>query len=286
MEFTTRPEIVGTFGVVASTHWLASAAGMAVLEQGGNAFDAAVAAGFVLQVVEPDMNGPGGDLPAILWPAGSDRPVVLCAQGPAPQRATLKYYRDDLGLRVIPGTGPLAAVVPGAFGGWMAMLRDFGTLHLRDVVCFAIGYAGHGYPTLARTSSAISSLERLFREEWPTSGAVYLPPAGPEALAYNRVLAATYQRLVEDAEARSQSREGQIEAALDIWYRGWVAESFIKFQEKSWLDTSGERHRGLLAEEDLGSWAPTYEAPLATNYADYTVFKTGPWGQGRFASSN
>jgi gamma-glutamyltranspeptidase / glutathione hydrolase len=280
VDFTTRPEITGTFGVVASTHWLASAAGMAVLEQGGNAFDAAVATGLVLQVVEPDMNGPGGDLPALLWPAGSDQPVVLCAQGPAPQQATLKYYRDDLGLRVIPGTGPLAAVVPGAFGGWMAMLRDFGTLHLRDVARFAIGYAGNGFPMLARTGSAIRSLERLFRDDWTTSAETYLPVAGAGVPARNRVLAGTYQRLVEDAEARSQSREAQIEAALDIWYRGWVAEAMVVFQAKSWLDSTGERHNGLLEAEDLGSWAPTYEVPLSTGYAGHTVFKTGPWGQG------
>src|SRR3954469_6506925 len=123
MSFTTRPELRGTFGMVASTHWLASAAGMAVLEQGGNAFDAAVATGFTLQVVEPHLNGPGGDLPALVWPAESDRPLVLCAQGPAPAAATIERYRDDLGLSLIPGTGPLAAVVPGAFGGRAAPPR-------------------------------------------------------------------------------------------------------------------------------------------------------------------
>src|SRR5438128_97138 len=123
--------------MVASTHWLASAAGMAVLEQGGNAFDAAVAAGLTLQVVEPHLNGPGGDLPALLWPVDSGKPAVLCAQGPAPRAATIEQYRDVLGLGLVPGTGPLAAVVPGAFGGWMAMLRDFGTLRLRDVLRFA-----------------------------------------------------------------------------------------------------------------------------------------------------
>src|SRR4051794_5607952 len=99
--------------MVASTHWLASAAGMAVLEQGGNAFDAAVATGFTLQVVEPHLNGPGGDLPALLWPAGGE-PRVLCAQGVAPRAATIERYRDELGLSLVPGTGPLAA---GRAGG-------------------------------------------------------------------------------------------------------------------------------------------------------------------------
>src|SRR5436305_14016890 len=100
----TRPELRGTFGMVASTHWLASAAGMAVLELGGNAFDAAVAAGLTLQVVEPHLNGPGGDLPALVWPTGRDRPLVLCAQGPAPGGAAVGRYRDDLGLPLLPRT--------------------------------------------------------------------------------------------------------------------------------------------------------------------------------------
>src|ERR1700755_2722242 len=124
-EFTTRPELAGTFGMVASTHWLASAAGMAVLERGGNAFDAAVAAGFTLQVVEPHLNGPGGDLPLIF--AGPDvRATVLCRQGPAPLAATPAYFRD-LGLDLIPGSGLLAAAVPGSTAAWLTLLRARGT---------------------------------------------------------------------------------------------------------------------------------------------------------------
>src|SRR5436305_8532792 len=174
MSFSTRPELRGTFGMVASTHWLASAAGMAVLEQGGNAFDAAVAAGFTLQVVEPHLNGPGGDLPALVWPAGRDRPLVLCAQGPAPRAATIERYRDELGLALVPGTGPLAAVVPGAFGGWLTLLREHGTMELADVLQYAIHYAEHGYPILPQIAGAIRNVEQLFRDEWTTSAAVYL----------------------------------------------------------------------------------------------------------------
>ncbi|HEU5371658.1 MAG TPA: gamma-glutamyltransferase, partial [Gaiellaceae bacterium] len=118
MTFTTRPELRGTFGAVASTHWLATQAGMAVLERGGNAFDAACAAGFVLQVVEPHLNGPGGDLPAVFWSAEAGQPLVLCAQGVAPAAATIGEYRSR-GLERVPGTGLLAACVPGSFGGWL-----------------------------------------------------------------------------------------------------------------------------------------------------------------------
>jgi len=111
--FTTRPEIAGTFGVVASTHWIASSVGMAVLERGGNAFDAAVAAGFTLQVAEPHLNGPGGDAPIIIHDARSGRQHVICGQGVSPEAATLDRFAA-LGLDLVPGTGLLPAVVPGA----------------------------------------------------------------------------------------------------------------------------------------------------------------------------
>jgi gamma-glutamyltranspeptidase / glutathione hydrolase len=271
MSFTTRPELRGTFGMVASTHWLASAAGMAVLEQGGNAFDAAVAAGFTLQVVEPHLNGPGGDLPALLWPAGGE-PVVLCAQGTAPRAATIARYRDELGLELVPGTGPLAAVVPGAFGGWLAMLRDYGTLPLADVLRFAIGYAEHGYPAIPQVAGAIRNVEQLFRDEWTTSAEIYLPIPEPGALHRNPTLAETYARVLAESK-------GEVDAALDCWYRGFVAEALLRFQEREWMDSSGERHAGLLAEADLRDWQPSYEQPLAVDYAGLTVFKAGPWSQ-------
>jgi gamma-glutamyltranspeptidase/glutathione hydrolase len=269
--FTTRPELRGTFGMVASTHWLASAAGMAVLEQGGNAFDAAVAAGFTLQVVEPHLNGPGGDLPALLWPAGGDL-VVLSAQGPAPRAATIAHYRDELGLELIPGTGPLAAVVPGSFGGWLTMLRDHGTLPLRDVLRFAIDYAENGYPMLPKIAGAIRNVEQLFRDEWRTSAAIYLPVPKPGTLQRNPRLAATYRRLLDESG-------GDIDAALDCWYRGFVADAFLRFQEEQWMDSSGAHHRGLLAAEDLRDWRPSYEIPLSVDYHGLTVLKAGPWSQ-------
>jgi gamma-glutamyltranspeptidase / glutathione hydrolase len=276
--FTTRPELRGTFGMVASTHWLASAAGMAVLEQGGNAFDAAVAAGFTLQIVEPHLNGPGGDLPALLWPAGGE-PVVLCAQGTAPRAATIERYRGELGLSLVPGTGPLSAVVPGAFGGWLALLRDHGTLTLRDVLRFAIGYAEGGYPMLPAIANSIRNVESLFRDEWTTSAAVYLPVPAAGTLHRNAQLAVTYRRIVDEAEARSSDRDEQIAAANDAWYRGFVAESFIDFQQREWMDSSGERHAGLLAEADLRDWAPSYEQPLSVDYHGVDVLKAGPWSQ-------
>jgi gamma-glutamyltranspeptidase / glutathione hydrolase len=269
--FTTRPELRGTFGMVATTHWLASTAGMAVLEQGGNAFDAAVAAGFALQVVEPHLNGPGGDLPALLWPAGGE-PVVLAAQGPAPRAATISRYRGELGLDLVPGTGPLAAVVPGAFGGWLTLLRDHGTLPLAEVLRFAIGYAEGGYPVLPQIARAVGNVEQLFRDDWTTSADVYLPVPVPGTLHRNPRLAATYRRILDESG-------GDSDAALDCWYRGFVADAVLRFQEEEWLDSSGERHAGLLAEDDLREWRAAYETPLASDYHGLTVLKAGPWSQ-------
>src|SRR5436190_11766280 len=252
--------------MVASTHWLASAAGMAVLERGGNAFDAAVAAGFTLQVVEPHLNGPGGDLPAIVWPAGGE-PRVLCAQGVAPAAATIEHYRDELGLQLVPGTGPLAAVVPGAFGGWLTMLRNYGTMELVDVLQYAIHYAEHGYPILPQIAGAIRNVERLFRDEWTPSADVYLPVPEVGKLHRNPQLAATYRRVLESADP------------VDEWYRGFVAEAVVAFQEREWMDSSGERHRGLLAADDLASWRATWEEPLSVDYDGLAVLKAGPWSQ-------
>ncbi|HVD26596.1 MAG TPA: gamma-glutamyltransferase, partial [Gaiellaceae bacterium] len=157
---------------MASTHWLASAAGMAILERGGNAFDAAAATGFTLQVVEPHLNGPGGDLPVILWSADRGEPLVVCGQGTAPAAATVERFRQ-LGHELVPGTGLLAACVPGAFDGWMLLLREFGTLGPEDVLEHAIGYAEDGYPVIPAITATIERTESLLRR-WPGSAELYL----------------------------------------------------------------------------------------------------------------
>ena len=282
--FTTRPELLGTFGVVASTHWLASAAGMGVLERGGNAFDAAVAAGFVLQVAEPHLNGPLGDVPIILHSAREGRQRVICGQGPAPRAATVARLRDGLGLELIPGTGLLPAVVPGAFDAWMLMLRDYGTIRLRDALAPAIGYAREGVPVVPRIPATIATMQPLFATAWPSSAAVFLPGGAvpqPGTLFRNQALAATWERVLREAEAAGGDRAAEIDAARRAWYRGFVAEAIDRFcRGTDVLDVSGRTHRGLLAGEDLARWQATYEAPLAYTYRDVTVLKCGPWSQG------
>jgi gamma-glutamyltranspeptidase/glutathione hydrolase len=280
--FTTRPEIEGTFGVVTTTHWIATAVGMAILEKGGNAFDAGVAAAFTLQVVEPHLNGPGGDVPVILYDTRKGRCEVLCGQGTAPAGATIAHYRS-LGLDMMPGTGLLAAVVPGTFETWMMLLRDYGTLRVADVLAPAIFYASEGQPLVERANATIKTVEQLFRKYWPTSAAVYLPGGKvPETgtLFTNKTLAATYARIVREAESVGD-RDQQIEGARAAWSRGFVAEAIDRFcRTQEVMDTSGTPHRGVLTADDIARWQPHVEAPLTYEYGGYTVCKTGPWGQG------
>jgi gamma-glutamyltranspeptidase/glutathione hydrolase len=266
--------------MVASTHWLASAAGMRVLEAGGNAFDAAAAAGFVLQIVEPHLNGPGGDLPIVLYSAERDEVVVVCGQGPAPAAATIERYRE-FGLELVPGTGLLAACVPGAFDAWLRMLLELGTATLRDVLEPAIGYARDGHPILPRVAEGIASLEDFFRTEWPTSAETWLPAPAPWSLFRNPRVAETYTRVLDEAEAASTERDAQIQAARDAFYRGFVAEAIADFCARTEVvDSSGRRHPGLLTGEDLAAFEAAFEPPLSLDYAGWTVYKTGPWGQG------
>jgi gamma-glutamyltranspeptidase/glutathione hydrolase len=281
--FTTRPDIEGTFGVVASTHWIATAVGMATLEKGGNAFDAAVATAFTLQVVEPHLNGPGGDVPAIVHDVRRGKTEVICGQGPAPAGATIAHYHSE-GLDLVPGTGLLAACVPGTFPTWMLMLRDYGTLSLREVLTPAIAYAQNGFPLVERANATIATVADLFRIHWPTSAAMYLlsgkvPPTG--TLFTNKILAATYSRILDDAESAGADREAQIARACRAWSQGFVAEAIDRFcRTQEIMDTSGQRHRGVLTADDLARWTPRIEAPLTYDYGRYTVCKTGPWGQG------
>src|SRR5882757_6814202 len=280
--FTTRPTLQGTFGMVSSTHWLASQSAMAVLEGGGNAYDAAVAAGFVLHVVEPHLNGPAGEVPIILAPVGEDV-SVLCGQGVAPAGATIAHYRS-LGLDLVPGTGLLATCIPGAFDTWMLMLRDYGTMRVREVLEAAIGYAKSGYPLVERISATIGTVEHLFREHWPSSAAVYLPgnkvPA-PGTLFTNTALAMTYARILQEAESQGGDRVKQIEHARRMWSLGFVAEAIDRFcRTQDIMDTSGRRHRGVLSADDMARWQPRIEAPVTYDYGRYTVCKGGYWSQG------
>ncbi len=280
--FTTRPELLGTFGATASTHWLSAVTGMGVLERGGNAFDAAATMGFVQQVVEPQRNGPAGEVPILFHQAGSDGVRAISGQGTAPAAATVEHYRA-LGLDLVPGTGFLAATIPGAFDAWMVLIRDRGTLPLRQILEPAIALAGNGYPMTPRIVNGIEKVAETFRIDWPTSAAVYLPGGKPPVVGSylkNPALARTFRRLVEEGEAAGGDRVRQIEAARRAWSQGFVAEAIDRFVRSAVKDTSGRAHAGVITADDMAHWQAREEAPVSYDYGRYTVAKCGTWSQG------
>ncbi|WP_416385032.1 gamma-glutamyltransferase family protein [Tersicoccus mangrovi] len=276
---TTRPTLKGSFGMVSSTHWLASAAAQAVLERGGNAFDAAVAGAFVLHVVEPHLNGPGGDLVALVTTDAGPR--VLMGQGPAPAGATIEHYRAA-GLDLVPGAGALAAVAPGAVDAWLLLLAERGTWELADVLAFAVHYARHGHPAVARIGMTVAAVADLFTEHWPTSAAQWMPDGRPPAdgeVIRNEAWARTLDRLVE-AGAEATTREARIEAARAAFASGFVAAAVEEFSAVPHRHSGGGEHAGVITAADMGAFRASLEEPCSAVFRGRTVVKTGPWGQG------
>lgn len=278
---TTRPLVTGTFGMAASTHWLATAAAQAVLERGGNAFDAVVAGGFVLQVVEPHLNGPGGDLVGLFHAAVDAEPRVLMGQGPAPAAATIEHFREE-GLELVPGAGALAAAVPGAVDAWLLLLRDHGTWELADVLAYAIGYARDGHPLLASAAATIARVAALFTEAWPTSAALWLrdgrPPQAGE-LHRNPALADMYAGLVAAGDGAAD-RVARIEAARTEWSTGFVARAASAFVAIPHRHATGGDHAGVITAADFAAFSAGYEKPLMCRFRGRTIVKPGAWSQG------
>ncbi|RWZ64459.1 transferase [Labedella populi] len=278
--FTTRPTLRGSFGMVASTHWLATASGQAVLERGGNAADAAVAAGFVLHLVEPHLNGPGGDMNAIVAVADQE-PRVLVGQGPAPKGATIEHYVGE-GLAEVPGAGALAAAVPGSVMAWLRLLEDHGSMELTDVLSFALHYARTGHAISATAARTIDRMSGHFREHWAGSAALWLrggrAPRAGEVITY-AAWADVLERLIA-AGGAATTRDGRIQAARREWAQGFVAESIARFVETPHRHSSGTDHAGVLTVADLAAFDAGYEAPTVFRFRGVDVAKTGPWAQG------
>lgn len=286
--FTTRPDLGGTFGMVASTHWLCTASAQAVLERGGNAFDAAVAGAFVLHIVEPHLNGPGGDMTGVFATAEDPAvPVVLMGQGPAPAAATPEHFRSE-GLDLVPGAGALAAAVPGAVDAWLLLLAGHGTWELADVFAFAIGYARDGHPLSAGVARTIGQVADLFRDHWPTSAAHWLPldvaPAAG-AVVRNPAWAAVLGRLLAagtalDAPSDEAGRVARIEAARTEWAEGFVAREIDAFVRSPHRHASGTDHAGVIRAADLAAFRASTEPATTATFRGHLIAKTGPWGQG------
>ncbi len=278
---TTRPELLGHHGMVSSTHWLASTVAMSMLDRGGNAFDAAVAGGLMLQVAEPHLNGPAGEVPALTYDAATDEVEVLAGQGPAPAAASITRFAE-LGLDRVPGTGLLAACVPAAFDTWMRLAQDRGRLRLRELMEPAVTYARRGVPVVEKLAATLGAVEGLFREHWSTSETLWLRGGLPRKGDWitNPILADTYERILAEAEAVTSDRDGCFQAARDVFYRGFVAEEIDRWcRTTEHVDTSGRAHGGLLTGEDLSGFVVPVEAPRSVEYHGWTVYKPDTWSQ-------
>ena len=273
-------ETFGTFGAVASTHWLATSTAMSVLERGGNAFDAAVAGAFVLVVAEPDQNGLGGEVP-ILVRTTDGRVRVICGQGPAPAAATRDTFAR-LGLDLIPGSGILPACVPGSFDAWMLLARDYGTWTVADLLAYAIGYARQGVPVSAGLAKRIAGVAEQLRDKWPTSAEVYLAGGLPREgqLLRNEALATLLERIVREAETAG-ARTAQIEAARRAWREGFVPDAAFRWLKgRSVDDLEGRSDTALIALDDWVRHSATIEESTALRLGAVTFHKAGPWSQG------
>jgi len=282
--FTTRPVIMGSHGVVASGHYLASAIGLRTMQRSGNAIDAGVAMGFALAVLEPHLNGIGGEVPILLWSRKERRPIAISGQGVAPRRATIDWFRSN-GISLIPGDGFLPATVPGAFDSWVTALRLYGTLSLAEVLEPAIELAKKGFPMYKALHNSVSAHAERFRAQWPTTAEVFLPGGKPPQVGERfaqKAWAETFERVLDEEErASAKGREAALQAARDLFYKGEIARRIVVFSSSTEvLDASGKAHRGLLDLSDFAEYHARVEAPASYEYKGLTVHKCGPWSQG------
>jgi gamma-glutamyltranspeptidase/glutathione hydrolase len=282
--FTTRPVIMGTRGVVTSGHYLASAAGFRIMEQGGNAVDAAAAMCFCLNLLEPHANGLGGEAPTLIYSAQERKAFAVCGLGWSPQALTIEWCREHK-IDPIPGDGYLPACVPAVVDTWALAVARFGTLSFSQILQPAIELAENGFPVYERLRDGIAENATRFAEQYPTTGAIYCP--GGRVLRIGDVLRnsdwANALRLMCRAEetAKHKGRVAGIEAARDVFYKGQIAERIIEFiTDNPVEDASGAAHTGLLSYADLAEWHATLEEPVSLNYRGLDVHKCPAWTQG------
>jgi gamma-glutamyltranspeptidase/glutathione hydrolase len=275
---------MGTRGVVASGHYLATAAGFRIMDQGGNAVDAAAAMSFCLNLLEPQSNGIGGEVPTLIYSAGENKAFAISGMGWSPQALTLDWCRQH-GIDLIPGDGYLPACVPAVVGTWATALARFGTMSFSQVLAPAIELAENGFPVYDRLHASLAANQGKFTRLYPTTGELYYP--GGHVPQVGDVVRnpdwANVLRTMCRAEA-STSHKGRvtgIEAACDAFYKGEIAGRIVDFINSHPVeDASGAAHTGLLTYEDMAGWQATVEEPVTFDYAGLEVHKCSSWTQG------
>ena len=282
--FTTRPVIMGTRGVVSSGHYLATAAGFRIMEQDGNAIDAAAAMCLCLNLLEPASNGIGGEVPTLIYSAEHGKAFAVSGLGWSPQALTIDWcLQHDIDL--IPGDGYLPACVPAVVDTWAQALARFGTMSFSQVAQPAIELAENGYPLDEYLLRSLTDNREKFTEIYPTTGEVYYPHQRLPELGevFRNPDWANTLKLMCKAErgARRKGRVAGIEAARDVFYKGEIAERIAEFISGHPVeDSSGTAYEGLLRYEDMAEWHATVEEPVALDYRGLRVHKCPTWTQG------
>ena len=269
-----RPLITGVTHMVSSGHYLATAAGYRILEQGGNATDAGVAAGIAINVTLPQYTSFGGVAPIILHDAERQETVTISGLGRWPKAASIDYFQTQASGDL--PVGVLRTVTPAAVDGWLTALKLYGTMTFEQVVTPALELAQQGFPIPATLHRALARLlDQGHVAQWPSTLEVFFPHGGAPAtgdLLVQGDLARTFHRLIQvERDHTSRSREEAIQTTRDFFYRGEIAEEMVGFcQEQG----------GLLTMEDLAEFHVKLEPPARGSYKGIEVYTCGPWCQG------
>lgn len=268
-----RPTIMGTRHMVAACQYLAAEAGFRILEAGGNAIDAGVAAGIALSVVQPEYVNFAGVAPIIIYSAAENRLITIAGLGGWPKALERDFFQKHHGGKIPKGV--LRTVVPAAPDAWITALSQFGTMSFGEVAESAISFAHDGFPVYPLMSEIITEHEAEYRE-FPTNAALYLPHGRPPRVGeifVQKDLASTMQ-FMADEEAAAAARKGRhagLQAARDAFYVGDIARAIVAHQKSE---------GGLLAAEDLANYRSAVEAPVETTFGDIRLYGCGPWCQG------
>jgi gamma-glutamyltranspeptidase/glutathione hydrolase len=282
--FTTRPVVMGRRGVVTSGHYLATAAGFRIMEQGGNAVDAAAAMCFCLNQLEPQSNGIGGEAPTLIYSAKEKKAFAISGMGWSPKAFTTEWCREH-GIDLVPGDGYLPACVPAMVDTWAAALARFGTMSFAQVLNPAIELAENGFPVYEELHQSLTANKLKYTELYPTTGEIYCPngrvPETGEVLRNPDWANVLRQMCRAEEGGRHKGRIAGIEAARDLFYKGQIAERVIEFITNNPVeDASGTSHTGLLSSEDMAEWHAAVEEPVTLNYHGLDVHKCSSWTQG------
>ncbi len=281
--FITRPVVMGRRGVVTSGHYLATAAGFRIMEQGGNAIDAAAAMCFCLNLLEPQSNGIGGEVPTLIYSASEGKTYEISGMGWSAAAFTVDWCREN-GIDLVPGDGYLPACVPATVGTWAAALIRFGTMTFAQVLQPAIELAEEGFAMYGGLATSLAANQKKYTELYPSTGEVYLPNGRPPVegdLFRNPDWGTMLRMICRGEEAASGGREEGIRAGRDVFYKGEIADRIVEFmRDNPVLDASGSEHAGLLTLEDMAGWEARIEAPASYNYRGLEVHKCSSWTQG------